>query len=175
MNNIITYPPHISRDEARKNTEAEFENYSKAAWELRILFVEELVKDWNQINAAMRIGFNQEAAKEESAKFLAEPAVQKLIEEYRCPMWLSKGKTTAEKQILSGLWREANYFGWGATPASRISAYKALATYLKMDPIHKDVRLPDLINREALASLDFEEQKAFAVMLRKVAVKVDKK
>ena len=118
---------------------------------------------------------SESAEEEESARFLLEPAVQKILEEIRCPPWLSKGKTEAQKQILAGLWAEANYTGWGATPGARISALKALATLLKMEPTHEALKLPDLVNMEAFAALELEEQKLFAQMVRKVAVKAKAK
>lgn len=168
-NDLIEYPPHIHREQAHKNTQAEFTDYSKRDWDMRILFVDEYVKDWNPVLAAMRCGFDKEAAQQISGEWLDEPAVQKLVEEYRCPQWLARGHTEAQRQILSLLWREANFFGFGSTPGSRIAATKQIGTYLKMEPVHQELKMPELLNGEAFHALPVEEQRAFIITLRKLA------
>lgn len=50
---------------------------------LRDRFVEEYVKDWHPINAAIRTGFNITFANEYAPIFLGEPYVQRKIIEYK--------------------------------------------------------------------------------------------
>lgn len=51
----------------------------KALWDS---FVEEYIKDYSPVRAAMRVGFNETFAQEYSKLFMAEPYVQRLITEH---------------------------------------------------------------------------------------------
>lgn len=169
MSNPIATLQQFQREHAYENSDETRFNYSRQEWDLRLRFVYEYTRDWDAVTAVMRCGYIRDVATEFSKRFLEEPAVQKLIDEQKCPKWLASGKTDAEKEIFSVLWREANFFGYGSSPQARIAATKGLATLLKMEPAHKEIKPPQLIDSDALKALPLHEQEMFVTLLRKVA------
>lgn len=99
---------------------------------LRDKFVAEYLTDYNQVAAAIRIGYPKSYAKEYAARFMEESYVLKKIREQES----TSDEVTADvmkKRIMAGLVREANYNGPGSSQAARVAALSKLAQMHGMD------------------------------------------
>jgi len=105
--------------------------------ELRDLFVKEFLFDFDPTAACIRCGFLDEYAQQYAIQFMGEPYVRKQIAEQS-----QNGKAIGEdkvqdastkQNVLTSLFREANYRGAGASHGSRVAALAKLATILGMD------------------------------------------
>lgn len=104
--------------------------------ELRDLFVREYLEDFDAKGAAIRCGFLEGYAEQYANQFMNEMYVRKRIVE------LSKDvkkkdddvcKAESQQQILTSLFREANYRGPGSSHGSRVAALAKLASLYGMD------------------------------------------
>lgn len=99
---------------------------------LRDKFVKEYLQDYDQVAAAMRIGYPKSYAREFAARFMEEPYVAKKIKELEQAV-TEEDIESERRRIKAGLVREANYFGPGASQAARVAALSKLAQMAGMD------------------------------------------
>lgn len=88
---------------------------------LRDAFVREYLLDYNAGLAAIRLGYKASVANTYASRFLDEPYVQRKIKE------CERGNNDVATVIKSGLIREANYSGSGASHSARVSALTQLS------------------------------------------------
>lgn len=104
--------------------------------ELRELFVREYLEDYDEKAACIRCGFTENYAAQYAAQFMGEMFVRKRIIELSKDVKKKDDETCKEQsrqQILSSLFREANYRGPGASHGSRVAALSKLASLFGMD------------------------------------------
>lgn len=94
---------------------------------LRDAFVREYLRDYSAYRAAIRLGYKAGIAGEYAAKFMHEPYVLRKIAE------LESNNGNVIDSIKSGLLREANFNGPGASHGARVSAYTQLSRIEGMD------------------------------------------
>lgn len=105
---------------------------------LRDCFVAEYLVDYDAVCACLRIGFNNQFAKEFAIKLMAEPYVQKRINEVRFQDIPEKDlEAYNKKRIASKLMQEAHYMGPGSSHAARVAALSKLAALNNMEPAKK--------------------------------------
>ena len=105
--------------------EAHFERMKPYDRVTRELFVAEYMFDFDPINAACRIGYKGQTAKNMAKKFMSEPGVARLIRE-RQQEFDSANAINADR-IMAGLLKEATREGFGASHAARVGAWTNLA------------------------------------------------
>jgi len=99
-----------------------YENLTPAARLRREQFVEAFFVDYNQMNAAIRIGIPEASASVQATRLMKEPYVQQLLHEFKLDF--KKRCANLHNLILAGLFREANYYG---PDANRVGAWNGLA------------------------------------------------
>jgi hypothetical protein len=103
--------------------------YSYREKALRDFFVKEYLVDYDQVAAAVRVGYGKSFAREFAARFMQEPYVLRRIAELEGvgnpddP----EDEATVKRRIMAGLIREANYRGPGSSQAARVAALSKLA------------------------------------------------
>lgn len=115
----------------------------KALWDK---FVEEYVKDFNSVEAAMRIGFNVTFAVEYGRIFLGQPYVQRLIMKKKMePVPETEDEVQKDKSLIIATLRETMLNG---QPATRVVAAKTLAGIHGLDqaPDRSSEELEKLVN-----------------------------
>lgn len=103
--------------------------------ETRAKFVEEYLKDYNPVKAAMRVGYSNLFARDFAERFMLEPYTLQLIAEAECGGSV-EGELDEEKEkrrVLKALWREANNMGHGSTASSRVAALAKISAIYGMD------------------------------------------
>lgn len=107
---------------------------------LRDFFVQEYLKDYEPVLAAMRCGFMRAFAEEYAVRFMGESYVQRKIKEteFTGPVDAKAEAADDKRKILIGLRREANYRGPGGSASSRVAALAQLARIHGMDVVKKD-------------------------------------
>jgi len=99
----------------------------KALWDK---FVEEYLKDFNSLEAAMRVGFNMTFAQEYSRIFMGQPYVQRLIMHHKMQPIDEKTEVEIEKSLIIATLKECMQNG---QPATRVVAAKTLAGIRGLD------------------------------------------
>lgn len=94
-------------------------------------FAVEYLKDMNPMLAWIRAGGKKKSAHVRGAQVLRTPYCQQLIQ--RVIDACEQENLVSGKQIIMGLWREANYFGDDGGAGSRVRALMGLARIKKMD------------------------------------------
>jgi len=94
-------------------------------------FAVEYMKDMDPTLAWIRAGGKIKSAHVRGRQVLRTPYVQQLIQ--RVVDGLEQENLVTGKQIIMGLWREANYFGDDGGAGSRVRALMGLARIKKMD------------------------------------------
>lgn len=94
---------------------------------LRDVFVQEYLKDYDELQACLRVGFQFSFAQEFSRKFMQEPYVQQKIAEYQRK---DSQTTESDKALVLNVLREAAQRG---PYASRVAAAAKLAAILGLD------------------------------------------
>lgn len=108
---------------------AELNDREKA---LRDKFVKEYLTDYNERNAAIRVGYGTAFAREMSIRLMNCPYVAQQIKKLQ----VEEEEETAEiarKRVIAGLTREANYFGPGSSHSGRVAALAKLAAIHGLD------------------------------------------
>jgi phage terminase small subunit len=100
---------------------------------LRDFFINEYLVDYDQVAAAVRVGYGKQYAQEMSVCFMNEPYVVRKIKE-REQTTTEADPEVVRNRILAGLYREANYNGPGSSQAARVAALSKLASLYGMDP-----------------------------------------
>ncbi len=96
---------------------------------LRDLFVKEYLEDYDAFAACLRCGFMRSFAGDYAQKFMGEPYVRQQLQMMQ-QLETNIAPTEDEynkKRIMTGLFREANFRGEGASHAARVSALSKLA------------------------------------------------
>ena len=94
-------------------------------------FAVQYMKDMDPTMAWIRAGGKPKSAHVRGRQVLRTPYVQQLIQ--RVVDGLEQENLVTGKQIIMGLWREANYFGDDGGAGSRVRALMGLARIKKMD------------------------------------------
>lgn len=119
-------------------TEPEEERqYSYREKALRDFFVKEYLTDYDEVAAAIRIGYPRGVAREFAKRFMNEPYVLREIQRMEGSDIASDDPDAEKKRIIAGLKREANYRGPGSSQSARVAALSKLATLFEMDPKDK--------------------------------------
>ena len=119
-------------------TEPEEERvYSYREKALRDFFVKEYLGDYDDVAAAVRIGYPRSVAKEFAKRFMNEPYVLRQIQKLEGGSIANDDPDAERKRIIAGLKREANYRGPGSSQSARVAALSKLATLYEMDPKDK--------------------------------------
>jgi hypothetical protein len=105
---------------------------------LREQFLQEYIKDFDDVAAAMRCGFMHAFAKEYGPKFLQEPYVQWRLAELKTATPLDEAKQAeADRQmILAGLRQTAQ----NGPYQTRVAAMKTMAGILGIDKAPEPIR-----------------------------------
>lgn len=97
-------------------------------------FVEEYLKDYDPVCAAMRCGFMKEFAKTYGPELLSKSYVQQRLQAREEELASSKKDTAKIKaQIVAGLLREAHGASISSSASSRVAALSRLATIYELD------------------------------------------
>lgn len=99
---------------------------------LRDKFVTEYLSDYDEVKAAVRVGYPRNIAKEYSVRLMGDPYVLQQIKKREAT---TEEETTEQmrKRVLTGLIREANYTGPGGSASARVAALSKLAAIAGMD------------------------------------------
>lgn len=108
--------------------------YSYREKALRDFYVREYLTDYDDIAAAVRIGYPKSVAKEYAKRFMNEPYVLREIQRLEGSLESTEDPEAAKKRVIAGLIREANYRGPGSSQSARVAALSRLATLYCMDP-----------------------------------------
>ena len=121
---------------------------------VRDRFVEEYLKDYDQLGAAIRLGYSEAFASQYATKFMAEPYVRKAITDREEELGLSTEEAQHRRRIVAGLYREANSrFNSGS---ARVAALGQLAKIVGIEaPVKSEVKLTN--TAPALDHLSVEE------------------
>lgn len=94
-------------------------------------FVTEYIKDYNPVEACVRVGFGMTFALEYAKLFIAKPYVQRALAEHRNkPPEDEKKQEEQDKAMIISVLRECAMNGQGAT---RVAAARALASIRGLD------------------------------------------
>lgn len=91
-------------------------------------FVQEYMIDSNATQAAIRAGYSEKTAQEQSSRLLSNVKVAKAIED-RLQKLSKKTLITAER-VIEGLLTEAEYYGESSSHGARVSAWEKLGKHL---------------------------------------------
>lgn len=120
-----------------QDPEDEERSYSDRELKLRDKFVKEYLRDYNPVEAAVRIGYSRSIAKEYATRFMDEPYVARKIKQQEEAPVEQLDQETFKKRIMAGLYKEANNYGMGSTQAARVAAWAKLAHLQGMEPASK--------------------------------------
>lgn len=119
-------------------------------------FVAEYVKDLNGTQAAIRAGYAEKRASEQSYQLLQKTTVQAAVAA-AARKHMQRAEITAQDVII-GLHREANERGDGSSHSARVSAWVALGRYhqLFVDKVEHTVthKLADMSDEELIEWTD---------------------
>lgn len=141
------------------NVEGLVQELSAAEKLVRDRFVEEYLKDYDQLGAAIRLGYSEAFASQYATKFMAEPYVRNAITDREEELGLSTEEAQHRRRIVAGLYREANSrFNSGS---ARVAALGQLAKIVGIEaPVKSEVNLKtDAPKLEHLSIEDLEEIK----------------
>lgn len=111
--------------------------------DLRVRFVESYLKDFNEVKAAIRIGYAEQYAREYGPRFMKEPFVLNLIEERKKELGKPRDPETERQEIIAMLRVEAQRENsQGGTHAGRVSALVQLSKIMGIEAPSK-VELKD--------------------------------
>lgn len=115
--------------------EARAVELSKSEKELRDKFVAEYLVDFDQLAAAIRIGFSVTFAATYAERFMQEPYTRQRISEMQLALAddVSAEAERDRRIIRAALMREAHHRGQGSSHAARVSALAKLASIRDMD------------------------------------------
>lgn len=134
LDDILSSDPHMTKEEKS----------------LRDRFVDEYLKDYSQLNAALRMNYDQEEAVEFAKQIYTDPYVQRSIAEAqtkRCN-WLNPSKDNLpqygvdpehdKQRIVNRLFEESYAKGAGTSQQGRVSALKELARIYGLGEAEKE-------------------------------------
>lgn len=103
---------------------------AKALTDKQARFVQEYLKDCNGTQAAIRAGYSEKTAQEQSSRLLSNVMVAAAIKAGQTAV-SEKALITAE-MVVNGLKGEAEYYGEGSSHGARVSAWEKLGKHLGM-------------------------------------------
>lgn len=112
-------------------------------------FVEEYLIDLNATQAAIRAGYSEKTAQEQSSRLLSNVMVQEAVQKAKNK--LSERTELTVDMVVNGLLKEAQDYAEGSTQSARVSAWAHLGKHLGM---FKDkVEYSGKLEIESLSSL----------------------
>ncbi|QLB59848.1 terminase small subunit [Acinetobacter indicus] len=93
-------------------------------------FVEEYLIDLNATQAAIRAGYSEKTAQEQSSRLLSNVMVQEAVQKAKNK--LSKRTELTVDMVVQGLLKEAQDYAEGSTQSARVSAWAHLGKHLGM-------------------------------------------
>lgn len=139
---------------------------TKQEKELRDLFVAEYLLDHDSFAAAIRVGFQEQYARQYSMQFMGESYVRRRIAElmHAAPHDKKEYEEETKRKIIASMFREANYRGPDSTHGARVAALAKLASLFDMD---KPAKIEQTITHQGgvmavpgIASIDDWEKQA---------------
>lgn len=100
---------------------------------LRDLFVQEYLVDYDQFAAALRCGYSDAYAREQSVKLMNEAYVRQRIKDQEVLPAEDDNPEKMKNYVVVGLRREANYRGAGASPSARVAALAKISSIYGLD------------------------------------------
>lgn len=105
---------------------------------LRDRFVQEYFVDYDEKQAAIRIGYSKQIADEYAVRLMQCPYVAQQMRKHEVEDAVDSDEKM-NKRIINGLIREAHYKGPGSSPSARVAALAKLASIQGLDkPSTKD-------------------------------------
>ena len=101
---------------------------SKGLTPKQATFVQEYLKDLNATQAAIRAGYSEKTAQEQSSRLLSKAIVQQAIQKGRDKL-AAKAEVTAER-VLNGLLAEATADDGPTCKTARVKAWELLGKHL---------------------------------------------
>ena len=93
-------------------------------------FVEEYLIDLNATQAAIRAGYSEKTAQEQSSRLLSNVMVQEVVQKAKNK--LSERTELTVDMVVNGLLKEAQDYAEGSTQSARVSAWAHLGKHLGM-------------------------------------------
>ena len=93
-------------------------------------FVEEYLIDLNATQAAIRAGYSEKTAQEQSSRLLSNVMVQEAVQIAKNK--LSERTELTVDMVVNGLLKEAQDYAEGSTQSARVSAWAHLGKHLGM-------------------------------------------
>ncbi len=93
-------------------------------------FVEEYLIDLNATQAAIRAGYSEKTAQEQSSRLLSNVMVQEAVQKAKNK--LSERTELTVEMVVQGLLNEAKDLSEGSTQSARVSAWAHLGKHLGM-------------------------------------------
>lgn len=146
-------------------TDEAAQTLTKQERELRKRFVEEYVVDYNAVDAAIRIGFNEQFAVQYAKKFLSEPYTLKLIKEQEEELGQTTDEERHRKRVIAGLYREAHSrFNNGS---AKVAAFTQIAKIVGIEAPVKTQQLLPQVGQIDLTKYSDEELEQLEALLAK--------
>ena len=93
-------------------------------------FVEEYLIDLNATQSAIRAGYSEKTAQEQSSRLLSNVMVQEAVQKAKNK--LSERTELTVDMVVNGLLKEAQDYAEGSTQSARVSAWAHLGKHLGM-------------------------------------------
>lgn len=116
---------------------------TKQEQKIRQLFVDEYLVDYDDVGAAIRLGYQEAFAQQYAKQFLSEPYTLKLIKEKEAEFGVLTEEDQHRKKIVSGLYREA--YSRANSGSARVAALAQLARIMGIEaPVKTEVKVTDI-------------------------------
>ena len=93
-------------------------------------FVEEYLIDLNATQSAIRAGYSEKTAQEQSSRLLSNVMIQEAVQKAKNK--LSERTELTVDMVVNGLLKEAQDYAEGSTQSARVSAWAHLGKHLGM-------------------------------------------
>lgn len=103
---------------------------SKKLTDKQARFVDEYLIDLNATQAAIRAGYSEKTAQEQSSRLLSNVKVKEAVE--KAQEKVSKRALVTQEDVVKGLLTEAEWQGEGSSHSARVSAWEKLGKHLGM-------------------------------------------
>lgn len=120
---------------------------------VRQRFVAEYLEDYDEVGAALRLGYSAAFAEQYAKQFLSEPYTRKILKEKEAEFGVLPEGDLHRKKIVSGLYREAHSrFNSGS---ARVAALTQLAKITGIEaPVKSEVKLTEMDQDMSHLTLD---------------------
>lgn len=105
------------------------------------MFVKEYLIDLNATQAAIRSGYSEKTAQEQSSRLLSNVMIAEAVA--KAQQERSERTEITQDDVVRGLLKEAQFTGTGATHGARVSAWSQLGKHLGMFTDRVDHTLND--------------------------------